>query len=662
MLKNMKLKTKILACILGFCLIVLSLLCVINIFTLKNTLLNENREHALEKVIGSANKIEIFFKEKGRTAWTFCQNPQVIKWLEQNTKRRIDHTHDQPYQQFIQHFKNLVKSDPDIKSVFLACENTQEYFDHEERDPGEDYYVGQRPWYQRMVGTKEPVYDIDVDLLDQQIYCAYQYPIYNEQDQFLGVGGIDISMETLEQTLSELQVFKSSTPFLIGKDGTFFYHPDQSLIREKTIFDLDDGNKFKNISESSREMIKGETGSVQVIYNGEKHNFIYTPVQSLNAILVLSVPLKVLNSTLMQIIRNSLLTIVIASFCLIFGILLITNLIVTPILSLSKTIAESTKNKDLTVKSKIDTHDEVGMLAKGFNGFLDTIQEMIQKMKQSASIVSTTSQDISATAQQMAAGAEDQTDHLNNVMESISDILQVIISNSNEAKATISMTEQVGIKAQNGSKAILKTQDEMREIVQAAKEASDIVKSLMERAAEIENFTRLISDVAEQTNLLSLNASIEAVKAGDHGRGFAVVAGEVRKLAERTADSTTDIDESIKSIQADIQNAIQAVLNVVKIVKRGEQVTEETKSIFDDISDSMAETVVNTQEIASMFDAQCGKAESLTVQITKVNGISKNTAEGASNVATSIHQLNQMADELHQLVSQFVIDENGHDN
>ncbi len=364
---NTRLRTKMLIVFVSFNLVTSLCFLVANLVFSRRLLVRETQAKALERVRSISVSIESFMREKAGLASAFSHNPELVDWLAANRKRGADHTSDPGYRSLISFAQSIVANDPDIKSAFFASETTQEYFDHEERKAGPDYYVGKRDWYSRTARKGSPDYDISLDLLDKRIYVSYNVPIYDRQKQLLGVAGIDISLATLDRIIGSLPLFEGCVPFLLSRDGTFLYHTNKELLLKKRITDFkDDGTRFSGMRQAAAHMLSGQSGIDEGLFDGRRLYFVYSPVRGLDATLVLGVPADEIDAPLQESVRMHLIIIAISILGLVLLIPPLTRSVTRPIeqlVGISRRIASG----DLSQTPKVNRRDEIGDLAGSFH-------------------------------------------------------------------------------------------------------------------------------------------------------------------------------------------------------------------------------------------------------------------------------------------------------
>jgi methyl-accepting chemotaxis protein len=316
---------------------------------------------------------------------------------------------------------------------------------------------------------------------------------------------------------------------------------------------------------------------------------------------------------------------------------------------------------DLTTRLNVNTKDEVGELSRWFNTFMDRLHDIIYQVKLNSESVASASAEISSATSQLASGAEEQTSQTSGMAASVQEMTAAIIENSQNANQTVNIAKQASEKAQEGSAAMHATQQGMEEIVVSATRTGDIVNSLSSRADQIGAIIQVIDDIADQTNLLALNAAIEAARAGEQGRGFAVVADEVRKLAERTTKATKEIAETIKAIQGDTKNASESMEEAHKVVNRGKEATVKTQEILGEIVKSVTQAMDMIQQIATASEQQSSTAEEISKSVDSISAVTSQSATGAEQMASATEQLTKQTEALKNIVAQFKLNDDGYD-
>jgi len=316
---------------------------------------------------------------------------------------------------------------------------------------------------------------------------------------------------------------------------------------------------------------------------------------------------------------------------------------------------------DLTKRIEVSSDDEVAELAKWFNTFMDKLQEILLKVSRNTRSLVAAGEEISATSQQQAQGAElqrDQTNRVATAMQEMASTVQQVSENSNSA-ATAS--QKASEAARQGGKVVEETLSRMRAMAQSVGETAKKVQELGKQSDRIGKIIGVIDDIADQTNLLALNAAIEAARAGDQGRGFAVVADEVRKLAERTSSATKEITGMIGSIQTETQSAVAAMQASTAEVERGVELTTQAGSSLHDIIQMSEEVGEMITHIATAATQQSAATEQINHSIDQIAGIAAASAAGARQATDALQDLSALASSLLRLVGQFQLGSEGNE-
>lgn len=243
------------------------------------------------------------------------------------------------------------------------------------------------------------------------------------------------------------------------------------------------------------------------------------------------------------------------------------------------------------------------------------------------------------------------------VAASVQQMAATIIENSQQATLTAEIAQKANDNAGEGADSMAKTREEMEGIVVSTNKTEEIVHSLSGRAGQIGEIIQVINDIADQTNLLALNAAIEAARAGEQGRGFAVVADEVRKLAERTTKATQEIANMITAIQDDTQEAASAVEETNVVVGKGKNVTETTQTLLKEIISAVTSASDMIRQMATATEEMSRGADDISHNVEQINVITRNTADSADKMTVATRALNHETEVLEKIVHRFKLRE-----
>ncbi|MGD6804746.1 methyl-accepting chemotaxis protein [Rossellomorea vietnamensis] len=311
---------------------------------------------------------------------------------------------------------------------------------------------------------------------------------------------------------------------------------------------------------------------------------------------------------------------------------------------LAQQIAEGNLNvEELEIKSK----DEVAVLTKSFNKMSHNLKSLLQSVHQasenvaasseqllaSAAQTNTATQQVSASVDEIASGGEHQLRQVQESTQAITEVAGGIQLIANTSASVAKSSDETSQKSQTGEDNITQALSQMRTIEENVSKTAHAIKKLDDRSKEIENIVAAITNISSQTNLLALNAAIEAARAGEHGKGFAVVADEVRKLAEESNNSAQQITSLIHSIQADTLTTVDQMNQVTEDVNTGVSLIEHTGKTFKDILESAQNVASQVQEVTGVSEQMAASAQQVSASFEAFSSISENASARTQTVA-----------------------------
>ena len=316
-------------------------------------------------------------------------------------------------------------------------------------------------------------------------------------------------------------------------------------------------------------------------------------------------------------------------------------------------IAEGEAN--LTSRLDESRKDELGELSKWFNTFVAKLADIVLSLKDIADHLADNTQQLSSSAEQMSQGMSEQSDKATLIATSSSEMSQTIIDIAGNASNIAGSAAEAMKTSNDGAEIVTKSVSEVQNISHSVSESSRIIDTLKERSGQIGEILVVIEEIAEQTNLLALNAAIEAARAGEQGRGFAVVADEVRRLAERTAKSTSEITNMVVAIQEDTESASGAMRQSLKLVDSGVKYSEEAGRSFAQIVRKISELQSMVHQIATATEQMSSTSENVSGEVETIATISRQSSTSASAVAKDTNEIEELAGMLRDLVNRFKV-------
>ncbi|HHW20860.1 methyl-accepting chemotaxis protein [Thermodesulfovibrio thiophilus] len=297
---------------------------------------------------------------------------------------------------------------------------------------------------------------------------------------------------------------------------------------------------------------------------------------------------------------------------------------------------------DLTVEIKAESKDEIGVISNSLTQAISSIKNLIGQSKTISSSLASSSEQLSATTEEISRNLKSQTERASQIASAAEEMSQTVVDIAKNASNIAEVSVTTANVAKEGKDMTINTAGEIKVIEDSVNKLSGIVNDLGERSRQIGDIVTVIKDIADQTNLLALNAAIEAARAGEQGRGFAVVADEVRKLAERTAKATDEIADMIRGIQTEVNVAEQSMEDATKKVASGVELSEKAANTLTQILNKAQELQSMIQQIASATE----EMSSVTDHITQdIGGI----AEGSKEISVAVDQSAQTASDIARL-------------
>ncbi|TXC92160.1 HAMP domain-containing protein [Metabacillus litoralis] len=588
-----------------------------------------------------------------------------INYFAQSAKTANTTITEEDKRNIVAKFNQYIQTKPEAQTIYIGTEEGEMIIAPFTQLP-DDYDPKTRPWYELAMDNKGEVIITDpyIDASTKETSVT----VAKTLDDRSGVIAVDINIAALSQLTDQVKVGKEGYVTIIDKTETYLIHP--SIQGEKA-----SGEWLKKLFES-------KNGSIDYTFEGAKKEMEFT-TNELTGWKIAGTMYSDEISNAAQGIFIKTLTVII-SFLLIGGLIvfIIIRTIIRPIQSLV-TSAERISNGDLTEDIVVTSGDEIGQLSKSFKKMVDNLRSVIINLQTSSERVSASSEELIASAnqttvgtkqvaeaiQQVASGAENQTNKIEANTSALEEVLQGILNISTSSTQVSDLAQEAALEATEGEKYVKNNLEQMKFIHSSVLESNKVIQSLYQRSNEIGKILDAISQIADQTNLLALNAAIEAARAGEHGKGFAVVADEVRKLAEQSQKSAGQIALLISSVQEDTNKSVEIMSKVSKNAEEGLAISTETSEKFGFIMNSMNQMTPQIEEVTATVQQMSAAVQEVSASANELTVIAKDSLTTSEEVAAtteeqlaSMEEINSaakaltgMAEELQALIEQFKV-------
>lgn len=471
------------------------------------------------------------------------------------------------------------------------------------------------------------------------------FPIKND-GQIIGVAGVDLLLDDINKMISDIRMYETGFAFLVSGKNTYITHVDKEKIGKAA---EDDGAKEA----------AGEGRSV-VVSDGDYFT-IFSPLKIAEAdytyVFGVQIPKKEVLSVLGSLKKTIFVIAVLATIVVVAILLVVVNKLLKKLGGEPEEVIEvmqRTADGDFTADIKLKSDDKESMVYS-IKTMIIRLSQMIKEIRETADRVKSASTDLSSGAIELSESMTNQSESTNVIATAATEMTSTtsdIAKNLSDISGFAQMTWE---KVSSGKKAVEGSLDGVIRIKDTVDESAVLVASLGEKSDEIHNIVSVISDIADQTNLLALNAAIEAARAGEHGRGFAVVADEVRKLAERTQSATTEISSLVSGTRNEMQKVSDSMKGVTEKVHDGVESSRQISKILEELESEVSSLQEMVENISSATQEMASTSGQIHNDISNVADIAIEVKRTADSIAENSSGLAEMSDTLKRDMEKFRI-------
>ncbi|UKA06657.1 methyl-accepting chemotaxis protein [Photobacterium damselae subsp. damselae] len=463
-----------------------------------------------------------------------------------------------------------------------------------------------------------------------------------------GLAGLSKSLDEMVQFINQFKLEQTGFVYLVDDKGIVRIHHDNQLMGKASLTDLY-GSKVAN-----QLLKRGKIEIADLDLAGQENLVASSYIPTMNWYVIAQLPKHEAFASLNHA-RNQILiwTVIIALGFTALAIWLASS-ITRPIARLAEMFKDLGEGEgDLRHRLDIQGNDEIAQLSQGFNGFISKIHNSVKEVAETGNALRHASQSVAEQAQTTLDNSQNQRDRTIQVVTAINEMGATVNEIAGNAAQAADATHLAETEAQSGQQVVGQARETISQLSHDVAQVSEVIESLAHNTQAIGSILDVIRGISEQTNLLALNAAIEAARAGEQGRGFAVVADEVRSLASRTAASTDEIQTMINRLQQEASNAVAAIEQSRLLSSNGVSASDEASSALISIAERITLIADMNTQVATATEEQSTVVNDINCNIEEINETTQRTATTAEDLAQASLELQQLSHRLEVMVGSF---------
>lgn len=667
-----KISTKMFWIVSSIVLVAVAVVAYFSVQSLYTAVTSMSRRDALSTASYVRSKIETML---------FPKVSLVETLITMNSVRNFE------YDNLMDAFTQILQANPDISNIYLinALDSTNfimtrtgDYI-HVNTNP-DAFGAKEQDWFMDTIFEQSTIFTTPYkETGEDSLVFTISAPVRSGSGSLAGVLAVDVSLETFHANMADVSIANHGYALVLDKSGFIIYHPDKERL-------LDDATTYPGDAGAlAMEMIYGATGDKEAVLNDTEYIVYFNPIELTGWSVATLFPVSDIEKPIFDAIQTVLAIACIILIASAFVILPIVKRTVQPLVVMGDQLEEIATGKgDLTKRLPVKNNDEIGRLASAFNDFMDVLVGIISDVQHTAATVvegtkqlslateqqAKTNEQIALVIGQVAEGSQTQTENIHNAQQAVNQLAaaieQIASGAQNQAiqiDSVVNLTQSMIKKLSDTVAAIDEIASKEKDNISKANKGLEIVTLVAENMAQVQNgidetlknstlleegshqigaIVQVINEVADQTNLLALNAAIEAARAGEHGRGFAVVADEVRTLSDRVRNSSNEIGAIIKQLIKTIEETLVNINRSTELINKGTALANDAEMMLSRIVSSATESGLALEEVSQTNKELMSSSREVEEAMTQIIAIAEENSASTEEMSASSTEVTKL--------------------